>query len=303
MGTPTSSPTGRSSRTVAGSHKRRLIVGYRGLIDLHLRSGKVKSIVARPVYQADDFDVWDDEEGDHYRRRPALTADRGDIVRYYGRATLAAGGSFIHVMELEDIEARRQRSKAKDAGPWQTDPVAMSQKTVVRAMSPWLPASVWVSAALEADEQSYRFEGGRLAVVREDEAIPARSTARVSEASFPQEVDGHLSDPVVDEETGEIHDGSQDAQEPPPGDADAPQDQDPPQEAPRASGAPIGDVPQELLDRVQGIVESLPVARVREILRTFEENSAGSEKAIRLRCWQTLASAAHAGDQRALDLL
>lgn len=151
-----------------GKQECQLIVGYKGLIDLHLRSGRVKSIVARPVYERDVFKVVYDETGDHLVHEPYLGSDRGPIVRYYGRAVLDDGGSHLEIMELPDISARRNRSKAADSGPWKTDEVAMSCKTVVRKMSPWLPTSPTVAEALEADENVVRLEGSRLVIDRDD---------------------------------------------------------------------------------------------------------------------------------------
>ncbi len=151
-----------------GKQECQLIVGYKGLIDLHLRSGRVKSIVARPVYERDSFRVAYDETGDHLIHEPFLGSDRGPIVRYYGRAVLDDGGSHLEIMELDDIRARRNRSKAADSGPWKTDEVAMSCKTVVRKMSPWLPTSPVIAEALEADENVVRLEGTRLVVDRDD---------------------------------------------------------------------------------------------------------------------------------------
>jgi recombination protein RecT len=197
-----------------GKQECQLIVGYKGLIDLHLRSGRVKSIVARPVYERDAFRVAYDETGDHLIHEPHLGSDRGPIVRYYGRAVLDDGGSHLEIMELDDIRARRNRSKAADSGPWKTDEVAMSCKTVVRKMSPWLPASAILAEALEADENVVRLEGTRLVVDRDDtppggeaELLPPpRADANGNGAIDATSHDGgeDLGEPPQADEHGEI---------------------------------------------------------------------------------------------------
>lgn len=133
-----------------GSYDVQLIIGYKGYIDLAYRSGKVRSIVAREVCENDEFDFHFGLE-DHLRHRPAVN-DRGKPILYYGIAKLEGGGHAMEVMNLEEIAARRARSKSSQNGPWVTDPVAMSRKTVIRQLATWLPQSVQLASALAVDE-------------------------------------------------------------------------------------------------------------------------------------------------------
>lgn len=134
-----------------------LIVGYKGYIDLARRSGKLQSIVARPVHANDQFEF---EYGttEHLTHRPALTG-RGPVIAYYGVALLADGGQVIHVMSPEDIDAFRGRSASSKRGPWVTDYDAMACKTVIRRMTPWLPMSVEAAQAVESDEAVLNWDG------------------------------------------------------------------------------------------------------------------------------------------------
>ena len=217
-----------------------LIIGYKGLIDLHMRSGRVRSIVARPVYERDVFTIAYDETGDHLLHEPFLGSERGPIVRYYGRAVMTDGGAHLEVMELEDIAARRNRSKAADSGPWKTDEVAMSLKTVVRKMSPWLPATPVVAEALEADENVVRLEGTNLVVERDDLPPGGASTltipANVIEAP-PIVVPSDVSPPEADQTaTGSAEEESKPT-EPGVPSPDAPDDTPPAEEQPTAAAA------------------------------------------------------------------
>ena len=126
------------------------IVGYKGLLDLMWRSGKVQSVAVHEVCEKDlfEFEYGLDERLVH---RPALT-ERGPVKCYYGVVRMKDGGHHIHVMSREDIDAIRRRSRASNNGPWQTDYDAMARKTVLRQMARWLPLSVEVSQALTHDE-------------------------------------------------------------------------------------------------------------------------------------------------------
>lgn len=126
------------------------ILGYRGMIDLARRSGRIESIVAHDVREGDEFDF---EFGldEKLRHRPAL-ADRGDAIAYYALARFTGGGHAFVVLSLDDVNQYRGRSKAKDSGPWVTDYDAMAKKTCVRRLSPFLPLTVEAAHALSVDE-------------------------------------------------------------------------------------------------------------------------------------------------------
>jgi len=132
-----------------------LIIGYRGYIDLARRSGQLLDIVAREVRTKDDF-AFEYGSAEFLRHVPKLN-DRGETIAYYGIAKFPGGGQLLHVMDLAEIAERRNRSKAKSSGPWVTDPGPMSRKTVIRAMSPYLPMSPEFAAALAADEGVFDF--------------------------------------------------------------------------------------------------------------------------------------------------
>ena len=148
-----------------------LIVGYKGYIDLARRSGQLKSIVARPVHELDEFEY---QYGTtEYLRHVPATGDRGKVVAYYGVAILHDGGQVIHVMSPSDVEAFRVRSKSSGDGPWKTDYDAMACKTVIRRMTPWLPMSTEAAQAVESDEKVIRWDGVAPTIVAEDEPIEA----------------------------------------------------------------------------------------------------------------------------------
>ena len=129
-----------------------LILGYKGLIDLARRSGNIVNIVAREVCANDEFDFQYGLE-ERLVHKPVMNGDRGKPVAYYGVAHYKGGGHLILVLSKADIERYRNRSRAKNSGPWVTDFTAMALKTVVRRMATFMPLSVQALEAVAVDEQ------------------------------------------------------------------------------------------------------------------------------------------------------
>jgi recombination protein RecT len=139
-----------------------LIVGYKGLIDLAYRSGRVKSLMAQIVCARDEFHF---EFGLHadLKHKPYMgTEDRGDVVAVYAYAILEGGITAFDVMSVEDVERIMDRSKSKDAGPWQTDWREMARKTVLKRLAKYLPLSVEFMDALNKDNENETVEEERL---------------------------------------------------------------------------------------------------------------------------------------------
>jgi recombination protein RecT len=133
------------------------IVGYRGMIELARRSGLLDSIEARPVYEGDKFEVTLGLYG-NLRHTPDFDNPnrvQQDKLRFvYAVAKLKDGGVQFDVMSRREIEAVRAQSRAGTSGPWVTHFEAMALKTVVRRLFKWLPMSIEVATAIEADERA-----------------------------------------------------------------------------------------------------------------------------------------------------
>lgn len=126
------------------------IVGYKGLIKLAWQSERVLSIVAQTVREGDDFDFAYGLDP-FLRHRPARSA-RGDAYAWYAAAKIVGGGTAFEVLYRDDVERIRERSKAKDDGPWRTDYDAMAKKTAIRQLAKYLPMSTAFDAAAANDE-------------------------------------------------------------------------------------------------------------------------------------------------------
>lgn len=140
--------------TKKGVMEVQFIAGYRGLIDLARRSGSVASIEAREVCENDQFDFNYGLET-KVNHTFDLKKPRGAAYAYYGVARYKDGGYSVLVMSRSDVDKHRLRSAAVRAGisgPWDTDYDEMAKKTVIRAMSKYMPMSVDYANALAADE-------------------------------------------------------------------------------------------------------------------------------------------------------
>lgn len=162
-------PDGRNAHLIPFENRKRgvtecqLIIDYKGLVDLAMRSGKIAYIHADKVCQNDVF-IYD--KGEIKKHEVNFKVPRGDAYAYYAIARMKDGEEKCEVMTKEDVQKIRQRSRAKDSGPWVTDEDEMSKKTVWRRLSKWLQLSPEYRDAIELDAD--RLEDNRF-----DAALPA----------------------------------------------------------------------------------------------------------------------------------
>lgn len=135
-----------------------LIIGYKGMLDLARRSGEIKDISARAVYEGDEFEYsFGLDESLHHRPAAREHKEGERPTHVYMVAHFKDGGHYMDVMTAQEVEAVRKRSKAANNGPWVTDYEAMAKKTVIRRAFPYLPASIEAQTAAASDETSGGF--------------------------------------------------------------------------------------------------------------------------------------------------
>lgn len=146
-----------------GTREAKLIVGYRGYIDLLRRAAEVRSIEARVVYEEDDFEARFGTD-QLLRHRPWYLADKeasGPRAAVYWLARLVDGTQQFDVLTIDEIEKARKSSRAADDGPWTTWYDEMAKKTAIRRAVKTLPLSVWearraVQLEDEAEQEAVR---------------------------------------------------------------------------------------------------------------------------------------------------
>jgi phage RecT family recombinase len=117
-----------------------LIVEYRGHMVQVYRTGKIRSIEARPVYEADRFEF---EFGRRplLAHQPAIVGARGALVYAYAIAQLSDGGSAMEVITKHDADKARGDSPTADrpGSLWRKRPAEMWTKTAIKKLVARLP--------------------------------------------------------------------------------------------------------------------------------------------------------------------
>ncbi|MDP1391988.1 recombinase RecT [Lysinibacillus capsici] len=129
-------------------------LGYKGLIDLAVRSGQYKAIYAHEVYQEDEFSY---SYGLHKDlvHVPSQNPE-GEPIGYYAVYHLKNGGYDFVYWTRERIEKHAHKfSQAVQKGwtsPWKTNYDAMAKKTVLKEVLKFAPKSIELQKVVEADE-------------------------------------------------------------------------------------------------------------------------------------------------------
>ena len=142
-------PDGRNAHLIPYGNQCTLLIDYKGLVALARRSGEISDIHADIVREADKFEYSFGTEG-KLIHRPALE-NRGKVIAAYSFVKLKDNSVSYEVMSIDEINAIKERSKAKTSGPWITDYNEMAKKTVFRRHSKWLPLSSEFQEAIERD--------------------------------------------------------------------------------------------------------------------------------------------------------
>lgn len=136
---------------IKGENKVQFQLGYKGLLELAHRSGKIKMIYAYVVYENDEFSI---EYGDEPKiiHKPCLK-DKGEAVGYYAYYhTINGGKSFEFMTKDEVIEFAQLKSKTYKYGAWQTDFNEMAKKTVLKKLLKYAPLSIESQIGVANDE-------------------------------------------------------------------------------------------------------------------------------------------------------
>jgi recombination protein RecT len=139
-----------------GVHICQLILGYKGMLELINRSGKVASVQSHVVYEDDVFE-YEYGTNEYIKFIPALSGYKksdADIKAVFSIATLANGHKVFKVMSKGQVDAIRARSKSSDRGPWVTDYAEMARKCPIRSSFKYLPSSIQMQRAIHLDEMA-----------------------------------------------------------------------------------------------------------------------------------------------------
>ena len=112
-----------------------------GIMKKARNSGEIAAIYCHVVYANDVFKVSLVTDGVPVTHEPAM-GSRGDVVGVYALCRFKDGSwSQPEIMDVDQINAIRKRSKTADKGPWATDWAEMARKTVIKRAAKYWPSS------------------------------------------------------------------------------------------------------------------------------------------------------------------
>ncbi|CAH1855980.1 recombinase RecT [Convivina praedatoris] len=124
-------------------------LGYKGLLQLAMRSGQMKSFGSVAVYEGEN------PKWDKYSQELVTDGEEsGKVVGYYAFFTLINGFRKSDYWTIEKIEAHRNKFSKSKNGPWKTDFDSMAKKTVLKSLIQYAPKSSEMQRAMSEDTQS-----------------------------------------------------------------------------------------------------------------------------------------------------
>mgnify|MGYP001430245401 CR=1 FL=1 len=118
-------PDGRRAHLIPYGDHVQLIIDYKGLVELAMRSGQVSNIHADVVCENDVFEY---DMGDIKVHKIDFKKERGEMYAAYSICTFKDGTRKCEVMSKAEVDSIRKRSRAGGNGPWVTDFNEMAKK-------------------------------------------------------------------------------------------------------------------------------------------------------------------------------
>jgi len=138
-------------------------IGYRGLIELGIRSGVLKSLSAEIVYTLDEYKIIKGLSRNLiHNPMMAPPSERGDIVAVYATATLSNGDVIFYDMWIDEVREIMMKSQGYKYGGeksiWGQHFNEMAKKTVIRRLLKYMPlatSDTRLQRAIELDNKSF----------------------------------------------------------------------------------------------------------------------------------------------------
>lgn len=174
-------PDGRRAHLIPYGNTCTLVIDWKGLAELALRSGIIAKLHADLVCENDEFSF---NLGEIQCHKINFKEPRGEPYAAYAMATTKDSQVFVQVMNKEEIEGIRNNSQGYKAAmkynkdsPWTTSPGEMWKKTAFRRLAKWLPLSAEFRDAVDKEDD----------YPQEREVTPKRTAARATPLDpFPQ---------------------------------------------------------------------------------------------------------------------
>jgi recombination protein RecT len=152
-------PDGRRAHLIPYGRECTLILDYKGLAELAMRSGMISNIHADVVCDKDHFEA----DTGKITHKVNYREPRGDVYAAYCLIRFKDGGEKAEVMTRDEVEAIRKRSRAGNNGPWVSDWNEMAKKTAARRAFKWVPLSPEIRDAVEKDDDALEVQASPVA--------------------------------------------------------------------------------------------------------------------------------------------
>lgn len=143
-------PDGRRAHLIPYKDQCTLVIDWKGLAELAMRSGIIAKLHADIVCENDEFEF---NIGEVTRHKIDFRKPRGEMYAAYALAQTKTGEMFACVLSKDEVDSVRKRSRAGTSGPWVSDYNEMAKKTAFRRLSKWLPLSAEFRDAQEREEE------------------------------------------------------------------------------------------------------------------------------------------------------
>ena len=159
-----------------------LDISYMGLMDLATATGSILWVQADVVREKDIFELNGLGKEPTHKHNP-FAKDRGEIVGAYVTAKTKDGDYLTDCMSIDEITVIKNRSQAVKSGkttPWNTDPVEMYKKTVVKRAYKYWPRNERLESAIH-----YLNEEGGEGLVVEETKVDEEANAKLKLLKSP----------------------------------------------------------------------------------------------------------------------
>lgn len=181
---------GRMAYAVKFGQDAVFMPSFVGILDMARRHGCVVDAYCHHVHENDEF-RYSLENGQWQLTFAPNLSDRGDYIGTFVCLILDKSGRYMpEYMTAKEIDAIRNRSKAKSNGPWVTDWMEMAKKTVIKRALKRYVSDPEVSALLDHDNENFGLEelgGGQSAAPAR--AVTARSLTTKRQDALPPPID------------------------------------------------------------------------------------------------------------------
>ncbi len=143
-------PDGRRAHLIPYKDQCTLVIDWKGLAELAMRSGIIAKLHADIVCENDEFEF---NLGEVKCHKIDFRKPRGEMYAAYALAQTKTGEVFACVLSKDEVDSVRKRSRAGTSGPWVSDYNEMAKKTAFRRLSKWLPLSAEFRDAQEREEE------------------------------------------------------------------------------------------------------------------------------------------------------